>query len=122
MLEALPEGLDGLVEERGRSYSGGQRQRLALARALLSEPEVLVLVEPTSAVDAHTEARIAARMARGPCRADHRRHHRQPAAARARPTRSSSSRTGGSTATGAHHDLLTSHPAYRDVVIRGEGD
>ena len=62
ILDALPEGLDAPVDERGRSFSGGQRQRLVLARALLSDPEVLVLVEPTSAVDAHTEARIADRL------------------------------------------------------------
>ena len=62
MLEPLPEGLDAAVEERGRSFSGGQRQRLVLARALLSDAETLVLVEPTSAVDAHTEARIAERL------------------------------------------------------------
>ena len=66
VLEALPAGLDRLVEERGRSFSGGQRQRLALTRALLTEAEILVLVEPTSAVDAHTEARIAGRLAAGP--------------------------------------------------------
>jgi ABC-type multidrug transport system fused ATPase/permease subunit len=62
ILDALPDGLDSEVDERGRSFSGGQRQRLVLARALLSDAEVLVLIEPTSAVDAHTEARIARRL------------------------------------------------------------
>jgi ABC-type multidrug transport system fused ATPase/permease subunit len=63
VLDSVPGGLDGELPEKGRSLSGGQRQRVALARALLVDPEVLVLVEPTSAVDAHTEARIAARLA-----------------------------------------------------------
>ena len=62
ILEAVPGGLDAVVAERGRTFSGGQRQRLVLARALAADPEVLVLVEPTSAVDAHTEARIADRL------------------------------------------------------------
>jgi ABC-type multidrug transport system fused ATPase/permease subunit len=62
VLAALPEGLDAVLSERGRSLSGGQRQRLVLARALAADPEILVLVEPTSAVDAHTEARIAQRL------------------------------------------------------------
>ena len=62
VLDSLPDGLDGHMEERGRSFSGGQRQRLVLARALLADAEILVLVEPTSAVDAHTEARIARRL------------------------------------------------------------
>ncbi|WFE25060.1 ABC transporter ATP-binding protein [Solwaraspora sp. WMMD791] len=62
IVDALPHGLDTEVAERGREFSGGQQQRLRLARALLADPPVLVLVEPTSAVDAHTEVRIAARL------------------------------------------------------------
>jgi ABC-type multidrug transport system fused ATPase/permease subunit len=62
VLVALTDGLDSEVEEKGRSFSGGQRQRLVLVRALLADPSVLVMVEPTSAVDAHTEARIADRL------------------------------------------------------------
>lgn len=63
VLDSLPDGLHGELAEKGRSLSGGQRQRVALARALLTDAEVLLLVEPTSAVDAHTEARIAEHLA-----------------------------------------------------------
>ncbi len=63
IFEMLPGGWQGRIDEKGRGLSGGQRQRLILARALLLDPEVLILVEPTSAVDAHTEARIAQRLA-----------------------------------------------------------
>ncbi|SDC32511.1 ABC-type multidrug transport system, ATPase and permease component [Sanguibacter gelidistatuariae] len=62
VLDSTPDGLAGELPEKGRSLSGGQRQRVALARALLTEAEYLILVEPTSAVDAHTEARIAERL------------------------------------------------------------
>ena len=95
IVEALPGGLDACVAERGRAFSGGQQQRLRLARALLADPEILVLVEPTSAVDAHTEARIADRLRRGPRRPDHRGLHDQPAGARPRrPGGASSGRPG----------------------------
>jgi ABC-type multidrug transport system fused ATPase/permease subunit len=117
ILEALPDGLDTDVSERGRSFSGGQRQRLVLARALTIDPEILVLVEPTSAVDAHTEARIAARL----------RAHR---AGRTTVVTSSSPlvldavdevaflRGGRIVATGTHSDLLAENRDYRVVVTR----
>lgn len=58
--QTLPDGEDTSVGERGHSLSGGQRQRVALARALAAERPVLVVHDPTTAVDAVTEARIAA--------------------------------------------------------------
>ncbi|MFI2371879.1 ABC transporter transmembrane domain-containing protein [Streptomyces sp. NPDC018833] len=63
VIDALPDGLDSYLDEGGRALSGGQRQRLVLARALLAAPDVLVLEDPTAAVDAHTEARIVERVA-----------------------------------------------------------
>jgi ABC-type multidrug transport system fused ATPase/permease subunit len=119
ILDALPDGLDSTVEERGRSFSGGQRQRLVLVRALLSDAEVLVLVEPTSAVDAHTEARIADRLRQAregmttvivttsPLVLD-------------RADRVVLVADGVAVADGSHRTLLRSHPGYRDVVTRGE--
>ena len=120
VLDAVADGLDGTVEERGRSYSGGQRQRLALSRALLTEAPVLVLVEPTSAVDAHTEARIAGRLA------EHRRG-RTTVVTTVSPLLLGQAdevvvlEDGLATLTGTHRELLE-HPAYRHIVIRGEED
>lgn len=57
-IEALPDGMDTLVGERGAKLSGGQRQRLSLARAIVKDPPVLILDEATSAVDNETEAAI----------------------------------------------------------------
>ena len=118
VLEALPEGLDTAVDERARSFSGGQRQRLVLTRALLSGAEILVLVEPTSAVDAHTEARIARRL-----------HYARAGRTTVIVTTSplmldqadrvvliEGGRVG---AEGSHRELLSTNPGYRDTVTRG---
>lgn len=118
VLDALPAGLDSAVEERGRSFSGGQRQRLVLARALLSNPEVLALVEPTSAVDAHTEARIAERLAAS-------RAGRTTVVTTVSPLLLDRCDEvvllvdGRAVAHGTHHDLM-GRADYRSVVTRGE--
>ncbi len=59
VIEALPDGIDTELADAGSSLSGGQRQRIALARALATEAPVLVLHDPTTALDAATEARVA---------------------------------------------------------------
>ena len=118
-LEALPAGLDTRVEERGRSFSGGQRQRLVLARALVADTEILVLDEPTSAVDAHTEARIAERL-RGL------RAGRTTVVCTTSPLLLDRADVvalvvdGRVVAEGTHHALLSREPRYRAVVTRGE--
>lgn len=58
VVATLPEGLDTIVGQRGARFSGGQQQRLALARAWLTDPAIVILDESTSALDASTEARL----------------------------------------------------------------
>ncbi|WP_129298403.1 ABC transporter transmembrane domain-containing protein [Streptomyces lydicus] len=121
IVRGLPDGLDAAVEAQGRNLSGGQRQRLRLVRALLADPEVLLAVEPTSAVDAHTEAGIATRL------------H----AARAGRTTVVTSTSpllldradrvyflvdGRVAAVGSHRELLGGQPGYRRLVSRGEDE
>jgi ABC-type multidrug transport system fused ATPase/permease subunit len=118
IVEALPDGLHSAITTRGANLSGGQRQRLRLARALYAAPEILLAVEPTSAVDANTEALLASRL----------RVWRQ-----GRTTVLSSTSPlvldqadvviflvqGQAVATGRHSDLLVSEPGYRTLVSRG---
>ncbi|NIZ91991.1 ABC transporter transmembrane domain-containing protein [Kineococcus rubinsiae] len=120
VLDAVDGGLAAAVTERGRSLSGGQRQRLALARVLLREPENLVLVEPTSAVDAHTEGRIAARLRAA-------RAGRTTVVATASPLVLPHAdlvqwvRDGHVVAAGRHDELLATRPDYRRFVTRDAG-
>jgi ABC-type multidrug transport system fused ATPase/permease subunit len=108
-----------VLDERGRGLSGGQRQRLVLARAVAADPEVLVLVEPTSAVDAHTEARIAERLPRA-------RQGRTTVVMTASPLLLHHAdevalvSEGRVAAVGTHDDLVARCPGYRRVVLRGE--
>lgn len=109
------------ITERGRSLSGGQRQRLALARSLVTDPEVLVLDEPTSAVDSHTEARVAAGVKR--LRAD-----RTTVVFASSPLlldladRVVLVDNAEVVAVGLHRELLRTEPRYRAVVTRETDD
>ena len=111
----LPWGLDTRIGEQGLSLSGGQRQRLALARAIIGRPRILVLDDPLSAVDVHTEA--AAQAALRPILAGCTVFivvHRPSTVALA--DRSILLDEGRLVAVGTHHDLLDTEPRYRAVL------
>ncbi len=113
-------GLSGQLSERGRNLSGGQRQRVVLARTLAHNAPVEILVEPTSAVDSHTEARIADNLARF-------RTGRTTVVVTTSPLVLDRADTvvfvenGRAVAAGRHVDLLN-NGAYRAVVARAVGD
>ncbi|MFE9249059.1 ABC transporter transmembrane domain-containing protein [Streptomyces sp. NPDC007088] len=112
----FPAGVGSAVGERGSSLSGGQRQRVALARALAAERSVLVVHDPTTAVDAATEARIAAGIRRV-------RAGRTTVLVTSSPALLAATDRvvlidGGTVAAEApHEDLVRGHSLYRAVVL-----
>src|SRR5579884_2823114 len=113
----LPWGLDTRVGEQGLSLSGGQRQRLALARAILGRPRILVLDDPLSALDVHTEALVEEALARVLAGTTALVVVHRPSTI-ALADRVAFLADGRIVATGSHHDLLESLPGYRAVLAQ----
>jgi ATP-binding cassette, subfamily B, bacterial len=111
----LPWGLDTRIGEQGMALSGGQRQRIALARAILAGPEVLLLDDPLSALDVHTEERVT--RALHEILADSTAlvvAHRPSTVALADTVALLSG--GVIAATGSHRELLATNPEYADLM------
>ncbi|MEU9335179.1 ABC transporter ATP-binding protein [Streptomyces sp. NPDC048290] len=121
VVQSLPEGPDSLLDAQARNLSGGQRQRVRLVRALLADPEILLAVEPTSALDAHTEATVASRLRET-------REGRTTLLTTTSPLVLAEADTvihvknGKATAAAPHTDLLRTNPAYRALVSRDTED
>ncbi|KDN83630.1 ABC transporter [Kitasatospora cheerisanensis KCTC 2395] len=119
-VDKLPDGLDTEVGEQGLSLSGGQRQRLALARAVVGEPRFLVLDDPLSALDVHTEALVerALRQVLADTTALVVAHRPSTVLLADRVALLADGRI---TAVGTHQELLQSCPAYR-ALMSGESE
>jgi ATP-binding cassette, subfamily B, bacterial len=121
----LPWGLDTRIGEQGMALSGGQRQRVALARAILARPEVLLLDDPLSALDVHTEAKVTAALADVMATTTALVVAHRPSTVLL-ADRVAMLADGVITAAGTHHDLLRSEPAYRELMsadgLDGSGD
>ena len=111
----LPWGMDTRIGEQGLSLSGGQRQRLALARAVLGRPSVLVLDDPLSALDVHTEALVEEALARVLSSTTALLVVHRPSTV-ALADRVALLQDGTIVATGTHHELMETVPAYRAVL------
>jgi ATP-binding cassette, subfamily B, bacterial len=111
----LPWGLDTRIGEQGMALSGGQRQRVALARAILARPAVLLLDDPLSALDVHTEARVthALREVLAECTALVVAHRPSTVMLADRVALLDD---GVVVATGSHQDLLATEPSYRKLM------
>lgn len=119
VVDLHPDGLDRVVRAAGTTLSGGQRQRLVLARALAADPPVLVLQDPTSAVDAVTEQQVAAGLVEMRRRAGRSTLVVTSSPALLRAADRVSHVSGGRVvASGTHEALLENEPAYRAAVLR----
>lgn len=118
LLRILPEGYDTRILDRGANLSGGQRQRIALARAVASDAPVLVLHDPTTAVDAVTEQNIAEALVAARRRTD----RATLLVTRAPALLQAADRVvfvdGGTIAAEGAHTELMGHEQYREVVRR----
>ena len=119
VVEALPDGLDAAIAAGASDLSGGQRQRIRLARAVYAAPDVLLAVDPTSAVDANTEAAMIDRL-------------REARSGRTTVVTTTSPLVldradevivlvdGRATSVGTHAELLRGDPYYRGLVSRAQ--
>ena len=111
----LPYGLDTRIGEQGLSLSGGQRQRLALARAVLGRPRVLVLDDPLSALDVHTESQVEEALRRVLASTTALVVAHRPSTVLL-ADRVALLQDGRITAVGKHSELLAAVPAYRELL------